>query len=94
MTSFDELEKLSALTPAQISSFARLKENSDFIGLQLYIEDLVLKKVYALTVGSPFEKGEEIEYLAMLRGFARVWKSLTTTIKNSKNDKDKETKSE
>ena len=88
---FDELEKLSALTPAQVTAFARLRENSDCLIFQSYTEDLILKKVYALTVGTVFEKGEENLYLNQLRGFARIWKSLIISLSSAKNDKDKET---
>ena len=91
---FDELEKLSALTPAQVTAFARLKENADFIVFQNYTEDLILKKVYALTLGSVFDRGEEERYLNSLRGFAKIWKSLIVSLSSAKNDKDKETKSE
>lgn len=91
MNTFDDLEKLSALTPTQVSAFARLRENSDFRVLQEYVESLILKKVYALTVGTVFEKGEETLYLNQLRGFARLWKSLIISLSSAKNDKDKET---
>lgn len=78
---FDEIEKLE-LTSEHIELFKRLKKDEDFKLFQEFVEQEIMRKTFALVMGTPVEEGKENQYLQHLRGFARSWKSIINRINN------------
>ncbi len=76
---FEELEKIE-LQKEEEAAFRRISTNADFKILSDYIEKKILKMTYSLATGSFAEGQSKEEYLNELRGFARNWKKIKSSI--------------